>query len=115
MTATVYSQWQVPLAPAGRRPAKASLPAPAVLAGRRHGPGRVVRRGRVAASPATPGRAAAMPVQWADASARGMGFSRARRAAHWRRLALAAGDVCMVLAWAAMIPGLMWLGAVAGY
>ncbi|WP_322998066.1 hypothetical protein [Castellaniella sp.] len=33
----------------------------------------------------------------------------------WRRLAALAGDVLMVLVWAAMIPGLMWLGAVAGF
>jgi hypothetical protein len=33
----------------------------------------------------------------------------------WRRLAALAGDVLMVLAWAAMIPGMMWLGAVAGF
>jgi len=87
MTATVYSQWQVPLAPTGRHIGVAP-----------------VRR---------PMRA--VQVQWASASAAGMGFSRARRAARRRRLALAAGDVCMVLAWAAMIPGLMWLGAAAGF
>lgn len=33
----------------------------------------------------------------------------------WRRLAALAGDVLMVLAWAAMVPGMMWLGAVAGF
>ncbi len=87
MAATVYSQWQVSLAPAGRRIGAAPSRRPA------H----------------------AVQVQWAGASAAGMGFSRARRAARRRRLALAAGDVCMVLAWAAMIPGLMWLGAAAGF
>lgn len=33
----------------------------------------------------------------------------------FRNVANGAGDVCMVLAWAAMIPGLMWLGAAAGF
>lgn len=33
----------------------------------------------------------------------------------WRRLAVLAGDVLMVLAWAAMIPGMMWLGVAAGF
>ncbi|WP_323029868.1 hypothetical protein [Castellaniella sp.] len=33
----------------------------------------------------------------------------------WRRLAALAGDVLMVLTWAAMIPGMMWLGAAAGF
>ncbi|MGB6242042.1 MAG: hypothetical protein WBF69_06125 [Castellaniella sp.] len=33
----------------------------------------------------------------------------------WRRLAALTGDVLMVLVWAAMIPGMMWLGAVAGF
>ncbi|MHA3903151.1 hypothetical protein ACTPOE_06155 [Castellaniella sp. WN] len=33
----------------------------------------------------------------------------------WRRLAALAGDVLMVLSWAAMIPGMMWLGAAAGF
>ena len=33
----------------------------------------------------------------------------------WRRLGVLAGDVLMVLAWAAMIPGMMWLGAAAGF
>lgn len=115
MTATVYSQWQVSLPPVGRR--SGAMPArPAmVAAGRRLGIRPVRRQGGAASSLAVTDHVVAMPVQWADASARGMGFSRARRAARWRRLALAAGDVCMVLVWAAMIPGLMWLGAVAGY
>ncbi|MGB3704613.1 hypothetical protein [Castellaniella sp.] len=33
----------------------------------------------------------------------------------WRRLAALAGDVLMVLTWAAMIPGMMWLGVAAGF
>ncbi|WP_368641451.1 hypothetical protein ABRZ08_11025 [Castellaniella ginsengisoli] len=33
----------------------------------------------------------------------------------WRRLAALAGDVLMVLTWAAMVPGMMWLGAAAGF
>ncbi|WP_323016573.1 hypothetical protein [Castellaniella sp.] len=33
----------------------------------------------------------------------------------WRRLAALAGDVLMVLVWAAMIPGMMWLGVAAGF
>jgi len=33
----------------------------------------------------------------------------------WRRMAALAGDVLMVLTWAAMIPGMMWLGAAAGF
>jgi hypothetical protein len=32
-----------------------------------------------------------------------------------RHVAALAGDVLMALTWAAMIPGLMWLGAAAGF
>lgn len=32
-----------------------------------------------------------------------------------RSMTAGMGDVCMVVAWAAMIPGLMWLGAAAGF
>ncbi|MDN5843605.1 MAG: hypothetical protein L0H54_09195 [Alcaligenaceae bacterium] len=39
----------------------------------------------------------------------------AGKARFLRNVADGAGDVCMVLAWAAMIPGLMWLGAAAGF
>ncbi|WP_345798490.1 hypothetical protein [Castellaniella sp. MT123] len=40
--------------------------------------------------------------------------ARIRRIA-WRTLWSAATDVLMVLIWAAMIPGFMWLGAAAGF
>ncbi len=33
----------------------------------------------------------------------------------WRRVAAIVTDLFMVLIWAAMIPGLMWLGAAAGF
>ncbi|MER1966334.1 hypothetical protein [Castellaniella sp. GW247-6E4] len=94
MTATVYSQWRISPAPAGRRAATQVRRAPAVV--RRRIPDRAMRLDE------------GLPVV-------GAGFARARRAARLHRLALAAADVCMVLAWAAMIPGLMWLGAVAGF
>ena len=40
---------------------------------------------------------------------------RAGQRIGWRRLVSMAGDVLMVLTWAAMIPGMMWLGAAAGF
>jgi hypothetical protein len=33
----------------------------------------------------------------------------------WRRFLVLGGDVLMVAVWAAMVPGLMWLGAAAGF
>ncbi len=61
--------------------------------------GRAARRGR--AAPARPAVQAHRP--------------RAGLRIGWRRLAALAGDVLMVLTWAAMIPGMMWLGAAAGF
>lgn len=92
----------------GRRSPAARVAAPGVL----QGPwvsggswggrpaGRSARRGRAAPV----GRAAVM-VHRPSAGLR----------IGWRRLAALAGDVLMVLAWAAMVPGMMWLGAVAGF
>lgn len=37
------------------------------------------------------------------------------RARTLRDMSSGIGDVCMVVAWAAMIPGLMWLGTAAGF
>ncbi len=33
----------------------------------------------------------------------------------WHSLAAPAGDMLMVLLWAAMVPGLMWLGTAVGF
>lgn len=42
--------------------------------------------------------------------------SRSRRQpVAWRRILVLGGDVLMVAVWAAMVPGLMWLGAAAGF
>lgn len=66
------------------------------------------------------GRPAVRAAQWGRAAS----GRQAAVAAHrpraglrigWRRLAALAGDVLMVLTWAAMIPGMMWLGAAAGF
>lgn len=38
-----------------------------------------------------------------------------RRPVAWRRLVALAGDILMVVVWAAMVPGLMWLGSAAGF
>jgi hypothetical protein len=38
-----------------------------------------------------------------------------RRPLAWRHVIGLAGDVVMVAVWAAMIPGLMWVGAAAGF
>ncbi len=38
-----------------------------------------------------------------------------RRRIAWRRIAAIASDLFMVLIWAAMIPGFMWLGTAAGF
>ncbi len=63
--------------------------------------------GRPAARPARRGRAAPPAIQ--------AHRPRAGLRIGWRRLAALAGDVLMVLTWAAMIPGMMWLGAAAGF
>ncbi|CAM5779026.1 hypothetical protein [Castellaniella caeni] len=39
----------------------------------------------------------------------------ARRAIPWRQVWPLLADVLMVALWAAMVPGLMWLGAAAGF
>lgn len=44
-----------------------------------------------------------------------MNVQATQRARTRRDMGSGIGDVCMVVAWAAMIPGLMWLGAVAGF
>ena len=59
------------------------------------------------AAPARRGRATPAPVAVAR--------PRAGVRLGWRRLAALAGDVLMVLIWAAMIPGMMWLGVAAGF
>uniref|UniRef100_UPI003342117F hypothetical protein n=1 Tax=Castellaniella defragrans TaxID=75697 RepID=UPI003342117F len=114
MTATVYSQWQIPLGSGGRRIDRLPVRSAPTVAGR---PFQARPRGCDAAGSRAPGRTVhAIPVgQVCPPSVAGMGFSRARRAVRLRRLALAAGDVVMVLAWAGMIPGLMWLGSAAGF
>lgn len=44
-----------------------------------------------------------------------MKIQATQRARALRNMSSGIGDVCMVVAWAAMIPGLMWLGAAAGF
>ncbi|WP_298015582.1 hypothetical protein [uncultured Castellaniella sp.] len=73
------------------------------LAGRSSGRG-AARRPAASAPSAMPARQAAA----ARRPRRALGIG-------WRRLAALAGDVLMVLVWAAMVPGLMWLGVAAGF
>lgn len=66
------------------------------------------------------GRPAGGGTRWGRAAPGGQAVVTAHRPRAglrigWRRLAALAGDVLMVLTWAAMIPGMMWLGAVAGF
>lgn len=106
-------------------------------AGRRFGIGTAARHTRPARRPAaasarparstTPfapsmGTASAMPSALAApraARAASASTSRRRRRivarARWATWAAMAGDVLMVALWAAMVPGLMWLGTAAGF
>ncbi len=88
--------------PAARAAASGVLQGPWVSGGSWGGrpAGRGARRGRAA-----PGAQAAIA---AHRPRTGLGIG-------WRRLSALAGDVLMVLTWAAMIPGMMWLGAMAGF
>ncbi|MDY0308859.1 MAG: hypothetical protein RBR29_03575 [Castellaniella sp.] len=66
------------------------------------------------------GRPAGRSARWGRASSDRQGAILAHRPhtgwrIGWRRLAALTGDVLMVLIWAAMIPGMMWLGAAAGF
>lgn len=66
------------------------------------------RSGRPGVSARAAARGAVLPAP--------AGRSRSRRRpVAWRRIAALGGDVVMVAVWAAMIPGLMWLGAAAGF
>lgn len=95
MAATVYTQWQA--SPVGSvRPVCAGFDA---------------RTRSASARPHTGARVAAAR----GSQRRGDNFARARRAVQRRHLLAAAVDLGMVLVWAAMIPGLMWLGAAAGF
>ncbi|HUH41085.1 MAG TPA: hypothetical protein VL024_09470 [Castellaniella sp.] len=94
MAATVYTQWQAS--------AVGSVP-----------PVRVCFDPRTRSASVRPREAPRAVNQGARQP--GVRFARARRAVGRRHLLSAAVDVGMVLAWAAMIPGLMWLGTAAGF